>query len=148
MKAWQAAKRAVTDTMSRHLADGGGPATDERIALDSYLRDFALGVKKRGWTLDARKCVFCAARSGLRTGTLPYVGPVLFCPRCEDHYRLLRGEDAQEQLRIHYRDDDGGSLCGIGTRTTPRKSDVTCLRCQSYLRNNSSLRRLVADILG
>lgn len=148
MKAWQAARDAMTATVSRHLADGGGRAGDEQAALDSYLLDLARNVKRRGWTMDSKRCVFCNSASRLRTGTLPHLGPVLFCPRCEEHYRVLRGEDVQEQLRIHYRDEDGDSLCGIGTRTTPRKSAVTCLRCQSYLRNNSSLRRLVADLLG
>lgn len=149
MKAWQAAKDAVAATVSRHLADGGGRAGDEQAALDSYLLDLARNVKRRGWTMDSRRCVLCNAASRLHTGVLPHIGPVLFCPRCESHYRLLRG-DAHEQpeLRIHYRDDDGRSLCGIGERLTDRRAAVTCLRCQSYLHNNSSFRRLVADLLG
>lgn len=135
-------------TVSRHLADGGGRGGDAQAALDSYLADLARNVKRRGWTMDGQRCVFCNGASRLRTGTLSHLGPVLFCPQCEPAYRLLRGEEADDTRKVHWADAEGTSACGIGWRVTTDAGQVTCLRCQLYVRQRApALIRFVRSLL-
>ena len=107
----------------RQLAGSG---IDDRSGnpLDAYLQDLAAWVKQRGYSMDSRRCLWCGNAARLRTGTLPYVGALWYCPRCADTYRTCKDrqarivtEEPEPELKTHYRDAWGSSSCGLGHLT-------------------------------
>lgn len=139
----KATHRAVAATegraaAQRHLADGG---IDDRSGdpLDAYLQDLASWVEQRGYSIDSRRCLWCGNAARLRTGTLPFVGALWYCPACADTYRTCKDRRAagdysepEPELRTHYRDAWGTSSCGVGHLTTANPARVTCRRCLAY----------------
>ena len=121
----------------RHLADGG---IDDRSGdpLDAYLQDLASWVEQRGYSIDSRRCLWCGKATKLKTGTLPYVGALWYCPRCADTYRTCKDrqataiEEQEPETKTHYRDAWGASSCGVGHLTTDNPARVTCRRCLAY----------------
>ena len=134
------ARSAGRAAAQRHLAGGG---IDDRSAnpLDAYLQDLATWVEQRGYSMDSRRCLWCGNAARLRTGTLPYVGALWYCPRCADTYRTCKDRQArigteepepEPELKTHYRDAWGSSSCGLGHLTTDNPARVTCRRCLAY----------------
>ena len=121
----------------RQLAGSG---IDDRSAnpLDAYLQDLATWVEQRGYSMDSRRCLWCGNAARLRTGTLPYVGALWYCPRCADTYRTCKDrqataiEEQEPETKTHYRDAWGASSCGVGHLTTDNPARVTCRRCLAY----------------
>jgi len=122
----------------RQLAGSG---IDDRSGnpLDAYLQDLADHVKRTGYSIDSRKCLWCGNAARLRTGTLPYVGPLWYCPACADTYRTCKERRAvgdysepEPELKTHWRDAWGESSCGVGHLTTGNPARVTCRRCLAY----------------
>lgn len=144
---WREAQRSAQSARNRALAERQGPA-DPESRLASYLADLARARRKEGYSIADRRCVLCRGRTRLRVGVLSGIGTVLFCPQCEPAYRLLRGEEGDDTLKVHWADDEGVSACGIGWRVTTEAGQVTCLRCQLYVRQRApALIRLVRSLL-
>ena len=88
------ARSAGRAAAQRQLAGGG---IDDRSAnpLDAYLQDLASWVEQRGYSIDSRRCLWCSKATKLKTGTLPYVGALWYCPRCADTYRTCKDRQAR-----------------------------------------------------
>ena len=132
------ARSAGRAAAQRHLADGG---IDDRSGdpLDAYLQDLASWVEQRGYSIDSQRCLWCGKATKLRTGTLPYVGALWYCPSCADTYRTCKDrqarivtEEPEPETKTHYRDAWGASSCGVGHLTTDNPARVTCRRCLAY----------------
>lgn len=117
-----------------------GRGIDDRSGnpLDAYLQDLASWVEQRGYSMDSRRCLWCGNAARLRTGTLPYVGALWYCPSCADTYRTCKDrqataiEEQEPELKTHYRDAWGASSCGVGHLTTANPARVTCKRCLAH----------------
>ena len=131
------ARSAGRAAAQRQLAGGG---IDDRSGdpLDAYLQDLASWVEQRGYSMDSRRCLWCGNAARLRTGTLPYVGALWYCPSCADTYRTCKDrqataiEEQEPELKTHYRDAWGASSCGVGHLTTANPARVTRRRCLAY----------------
>lgn len=130
------------------FAEGGDP-------LELYLKGLADWVRRAGYSVDGKKkvCLWCQRPGGLKTGSLPYVGALLYCPACEPMYqtckeRRIRVEcdENEPETKVHLRDGWDASACGVGSRTTDIMSKVTCKRCRAWYATNS-LPRSVFDFL-
>jgi hypothetical protein len=132
------ARSAGRAAAQRQLAGGG---IDDRSGdpLDAYLQDLASWVEQRGYSIDSRRCLWCGKATKLKTGTLPYVGALWYCPSCADTYRTCKDrqarivtEEQEPEAKTHYRDAWGASSCGVGHLTTANPARVTCRRCLAY----------------
>lgn len=130
------------------FAEAGDP-------LEMYLKGLADWVRRAGYSVDGKKkvCLWCQRPGGLKTGSLPYVGALLYCPACEPMYRTCKDrqvrietEESEPETNVHLRDAWDVSACGVGQRTSPLMRDVTCKRCRAWYATNS-LPRSVFDFL-
>jgi hypothetical protein len=48
--------------------------------LDAYMQDLATWAKQTGYSTDSGKCLWCGKTARLKTGALPFVGPLLNWP--------------------------------------------------------------------
>lgn len=145
---WSKAHRAVAASEGRRAAQrqlGNGNGWDDADDNEWYLRNMAKRLEREGYSVTKKRCVFCNASSKLKTGTLPHVGALMFCPACEGEYRTyktgrLHDKTWQEddELKVHMQDWEGDALCGAETtrarlKVTTDKRSVTCERCRTCM---------------
>lgn len=152
-----AASEAGRGAAQRQLAGGEAGWTGRGDPLDVYLQGMARWKREVGYTVEGKRkrCLWCARATGLRTGSLPYVGDLLFCAGCAATYRTCKERvahlDVSEvglETKVHLRDGWGASSCGVGSRTTELMRDVTCGRCRAWYGTNSLGRSILEFLSG
>jgi len=140
----RAAHRATAASEGRAAAQrqlAGSVTVTDRSGdpLDAYIKDLAAWTERTGFTVDAGKCLWCGKTGRLKTGSLPFIGALLYCPQHQDAYRTCKerqvhidAEEPEPELKVHWRDAWGASSCGIGSKTTENPRMVTCKRCLAY----------------